>query len=381
MEVKNTGMDQLLTNVGTQQAPAGKEPADTDRPDFRSLVRRKKEPAAEKAVEKPHKKPDNEPAAEQENPVADEQYVIAAAMMYQAQPELRIVPMQEETEHDAPVEMVQLQTAGETTETAELPELPAEQTEEAEAPVETDVPVEREESPEVKPELPVERQSEAVERPEVEQHPVADAKPEREREDVPRAHERTPRMERAAEDRPEKTEETGTEPTAQEIPLFQHVDAPVVKVAEAPEPVALEAEDGMERLAEQLNGVLVTQTGTDRVEVRLTPEHLGRLTVEISRGERGALSIVLHTESDRAARLLERGLDGLKQALSSGGERETQLQVRTTEESRQFLNPDGQNSQNRQQQQQQGRRQSGRQSAEEFLQQLRLGLADAGSGE
>ena len=127
---------------------------------------------------------------------------------------------------------------------------------------------------------------------------------------------------------------------------------------------------------------MVNSADANRVEVTLTPENLGKLTVEISRSTDGTLSVVVHTSNERAANLLEKGIDGLRQAMAASAERGVQIQVRGSEESQQqFLNPDGQNEQNRQQQQQQNGRRHEQQRAQDFLQQLRLGLVDVDNNE
>ncbi|MBE6909700.1 MAG: flagellar hook-length control protein FliK [Ruminococcaceae bacterium] len=127
--------------------------------------------------------------------------------------------------------------------------------------------------------------------------------------------------------------------------------------------------------------MIVNSADANRIEVTLTPEHLGKLTVEVTRGTDGTLSVVLHTTSERAANLLEKGVDGLRQALAPSNRGDVEVQVRPSEESQQqFLNPDGQNGQEQRQQQQQGRRRE-QQNAQDFLQQLRLGLVDVDGNE
>ena len=400
MEVNNAMMDQLLVNTAPQpNANASAKAKDADSPNFDSMVHQKR--AADTKAEskgpkdakqeKPDAAPENREAAEE--PVTSEQQAIAAAMMYQAQPDTRYtMVVTSENEETLPQQAVEA-VPGELAKTAEI---------------------ELSETSEAEPENlagpETEVRSAAVEAPREETAPAQqEAKAEapelaaRESEQTPRQTEQTPRTEQTrAEDapraaraessaqRPERADAAEAEDVrtddaqaTQAAPLFAHVDAPVVKVAEASHPIPLEAEDGVEQLGEELGGILVNSADANRVEVTLTPEHLGRLTIEISRGENGALSIVLHASTERAANLLERGALSLQSMLASNTRSDVQVEVRPAEESQQqFLNPDGQNGQEQQQQQQQhnGRRHE-QQSAQDFLQQLRLGLVDTEGNE
>ena len=414
MEVKNQMVDQTLVNV-VAQTPAGqsaKASKDADRPDFDSMVHQKRsaEDRAEPRAEKPEARRAEDEAPEEERPVSDERYAIAAAMMYQAQPDARYTAIQAE----APV----MEAAPELT--AELPEIPVdaeiavELPELPEMPVETEIPVEHiaEAAPEqaetvIETPEPMEApRPRAVETPRIEarreaaQQPVSETaqEPTVERPEpqpivqTPRmAEAEAPREERAVEmprivsreEQPETEDDAGTGVAVQqEAPLFEHVEAPVIKVAEASRPIPLEAEDGVEQLGSEIERIVVNDVSANRIEVTLTPEHLGKLTVEVTREVDGTLNVVLHATNERAANLLERGMDGLRQALAANNGREAQIEVRGSEESQQqFLNPDGQNEQNRQQQQQQNRRRTEQRSAQDFLQQLRLGLVDVDGNE
>ncbi len=396
MEVNNPMVDQLLVNAATQPtaAPSAKTPKDDgDGPDFDAMVQQKRTDGKSAPKDAKTAKADGAPKTKEapsaEEPVADEQYAIAAAMMFQAQPDARytvVVSADTETlpQQDAPaLDPVQAEAE------IELPEMPEVQQEtlagpetevrnaEVEAPRAEAVPVQREVKADAAQTAETDdapKASRAVEPPvqAAQQTAQTDEKaPEAER--AQRGAERVQRTDAA---RPEETE-LGEAATAQGAPLFERVDAPVVKVAEATRPIPLEAESGVEQLGEELSGVIVNSADVNRVEVTLTPERLGKLTIEISRGENGALSVVLHASSERAANLLERGADNLQNLLASNARNNVQVEVRPAEESQQqFLNPDGQNEQNRQQQQQHGGRRREQSNAQDFLQQLRLGLVD-----
>ncbi|MBE7003218.1 MAG: hypothetical protein E7425_02895 [Ruminococcaceae bacterium] len=399
MEVKNQMLDQLLVN-GAQQTPTASGAAkqkEADAPDFDRMVSQrrstveKSEPKAAKQ-DKPvqTEEADDTQTQSTEAIVDDGQYAIAAAMMYQMQSELRVEQIPQEQIPELMTEAVQ---AVETQEqTVELPEMPVTQTPVAEGtqeaalelaqaapdtqkPVET--PVENkpetivDAKPEVKPEQPVENagQNEQPVQTQREETPRTENAPERAQ---------TVRSEAKPETEAKDADEADAAQTAQAQPLFEKVDAPVVKVAEASRPIPLEAEDGVEQLGRELDSVLVNSADANRVEITLTPENLGKLTVEITRNEGGNLSIVLHATNERTANLLEKHVTNLQNALTTGNRSEVEVQVRSAGETeqRQFLDPNGQNDRNGQQQQQNGRRREQQQSAEDFLQQLRLGLVD-----
>lgn len=346
MEVKNPMVDQMLVNA-VVQAPANanaKQAKDAEQNDFGSMVNQKRsesekpEAKAQKSEQKPAEQTENAKPTEEQP--ADEKYAIAAAMMYQAMPNPRAAAVQ--TEEAVTTEVPQMQQLG-----AE-PELAEAVTETVEAPVEQTVDVTRTVRTDVQP-------TEQETRTEIE---------------VPRIT----NVDASEETSDEENAETAQ--TMQEAPLFEHVEAPVVKVAEVSRPIPLEAEDGVEQLGNELD-LVVNSADANRVEVTLTPENLGKLTVEITRGSDGTLNVVLHATTERAANLLEKGMDGLRQMLSTNNQREVQVQVRGSEETQQqFLNPDGRNDQENRQQQQQNRRRDEQRNTQDFMQQLRLGLVD-----
>ncbi len=159
-------------------------------------------------------------------------------------------------------------------------------------------------------------------------------------------------------------------------PLFEDVKATPVKVAEPMrETVELEAPDAKIQLSEHLTAAI--DLSQNKVELTLTPESLGKLTVEISRGENGTLSIVLSAANPKAAALLERHAGGLQELLAANTRTEVRVEVQESQESpRQFLNPDG--NPNERQQSQQHREGKARKETDstDFLQRLRLGLTD-----
>lgn len=160
---------------------------------------------------------------------------------------------------------------------------------------------------------------------------------------------------------------------AAEAPVFEHAANVPVKVAETGEPVEAEADDAAQQIAKHIEQAI--EQGESHVEVSLTPENLGRLTVEITRSGDGTLSIVLTTVNEKAANLIDRHAASLQQLLTDNVQNvHVEIETRTPEtQPQQFLNPDGQNNHQQQQQQQQERKDEDR-SDGDFLQQLRLGL-------
>ena len=91
---------------------------------------------------------------------------------------------------------------------------------------------------------------------------------------------------------PRRTEEEGqvTDASVGAQPLFQRETATPVKVAD-PEPVYAEEPEAPQQLAAKLSQAL--ERGDSMVQLQLTPESLGKLTVEITRTAQGQLSVVL----------------------------------------------------------------------------------------
>lgn len=157
-----------------------------------------------------------------------------------------------------------------------------------------------------------------------------------------------------------------------EKPLFHDVKAAPVKVGENfrldTEKPEMEAD-----LADTIR--FAAQQGLKQIEIKLSPENLGNLTVKLTQSADGTLQVVLHTANSKAASLLNQHLDNLNAALQGYGQNnEVRVEVQRNENSQQSqhqqTDPDGHN---RQQQQQQQQQQDNGQSGD-FLQKLRLGL-------
>ena len=165
----------------------------------------------------------------------------------------------------------------------------------------------------------------------------------------------------------------GYEAESTEKPLFKDAEAAPIKVGERYE-VDTESTDMDNQLANSIRQAM--SAAVEKVEIRLAPEHLGAVTIEMGRDANGALQVVLHTATGKAANLLTEHLDSLHAALQNMGHDAVHVEVQRNEESaqqqsmHQQADPDGHNQQKHPQQQ----RQQQSTNPEDFMQQLRLGL-------
>lgn len=171
-------------------------------------------------------------------------------------------------------------------------------------------------------------------------------------------------------------QEEGDEPKGEvaEAPeaVFHDAKAAPVKVGERYETVDTQAPNMDEQVAAAVRQAV--QAGSQRIEIRLTPENLGELVIEMTRDAGGALQVVLHASTSRAAGLLTEHLTGLHAALQAQSAQAVHVEVQRGQESQQQnlhqqTDPNGHHQQHRQQERRQ--EQTG---GEDFLQKLRLGL-------
>ena len=151
-------------------------------------------------------------------------------------------------------------------------------------------------------------------------------------------------------------------------PLFRNVETVPVKVGETS--VADTTQPDLDaQLAKQIGTTL--ENGAQQVKIQLTPESLGALTIDLTRTQDGALQVVLHTTTEKAANLLSQHAENLGALLQGNTQNTVQVEVQRQEQNQQFQQQSQQQNQQHGQGQQHSRRQ---QSGENFLQQLRLGL-------
>lgn len=170
-------------------------------------------------------------------------------------------------------------------------------------------------------------------------------------------------------------EEIQGEAAEPEQSVFRETQSTPVKVGERYETVDTQKPDMEAKLADTIRQAV--QTGTERVEIRLTPANLGAVTIEMTKDASGALQVVLHAANSRAAGLLQQHLDGLHTALQSyGAGQEVHVEVQRNQDSQQQhfqqADPDGRGQQQRQRQQEE--RQDNPSDGQDFIQKLRLGL-------
>ena len=168
-----------------------------------------------------------------------------------------------------------------------------------------------------------------------------------------------------------EVEITGAEQAPQQ--LFRDVEAAPIKVGETgaarqtrevPD-VETQVDTGLAQALER---------GESRVEIRLDPENLGSVKVEIVRTAEGTIRVALHAENSQTRSLLEKHAADLQNALGARTGDEVRVEVQKQAESqRQDENPYEGHSGHGHRQQEQRRQEQGK-DREAFLQRLRLGL-------
>lgn len=330
------GFEEMLQQAGQKQETP--KPEKTEKP-------AEKPASQEKPAAKPQQKDEKMP---------QQQYELAASLitaqpvqapvMVEASAQTPVVAAQMPQEITAPAVQAEMPVVAETAVADTMPQ--AVQT----AAPQTELPVQVEEQPVMQ--QPV-TETAAPEQQQPQQEFSADTG------DAPRAME---------------SEETVTDASAgvQETPVFEDNFAVPVKVAQPEQPVAPEADDAAGKIADQVEQAIAN--GDSKVEIRLTPENLGQLTVQITRSGDGSLSIVLNATTDKAAALLERHSTGLQNLLAGQNQVQVKVEIQANaEQQSRFLNPDSDGN-HQQQGQQQHHQQQEPQQADDFIQQLRLGL-------
>ncbi len=160
-----------------------------------------------------------------------------------------------------------------------------------------------------------------------------------------------------------------------ERPLFRQLEHTPLKVGEAP--TANVNSPNFERaLAKPIQQAL--GEGAQTLEIKLTPAHLGTVTVSLTQNQDGTLHVLLQTMTDKATRLLSEHTGGLTHLLQTGRHPGVQIEVQQSEQGQQQGQEDRQGQGQRDPREQQERRQQQQQerqhTSDNFLQQLRLGL-------
>lgn len=415
MEVKNQMMDQLLATGAAQPSasPQAKPQKDADGPNFESMVHQKRAVGKNDArdeqqtggEETAQVKTAGKPLGKGQESASDEVCAAAAAaLLFQPQPDVRVVPAEEEPDgltvrlpdgRELNVKQLKAMLEAEPDE----PQHSFGEVDPGQAVLETEDDWKTQIRQLLGNDRHVDRMLRRLENGEIGirlsgLHETAAAEQGAETAEIPAAapvgaepdnFHVSPRLERMPRIRDVETSEPEAQLTQTPVlePIVAHTaNAPAPKAAETVHtyaPLPLTAEDGIEQLADRIGDVVVNRTGENRVEITLTPETLGKLTVEISHDETGRLSIVLRPTSERAANLLERSTADLQRALTNTTKSQTEVQVRPNEETQQQqqqFDPNGRGGQQQQQQHRQREQDGEHRSAQEFMQQLRLGLVD-----
>ena len=366
-------MEQLINNMlaNPQMTPSVKKGDSAQKDGFQKLLEQKQTdgtqaPRPEKtdAPQKPQEAQDAQktqeageaqqaPAAPKDGKVLEDQMVLAAMQMMQNP----VVPVEQ-------VLTPEVQTEAAVTEIAPLA---AEVLLTPETEAQTAAPEGTAQLPET---LVEDGEEQAVDQTLAEALPQAVEAPEAARETEGRTVEIKVETGRAGAQETE-TSDTEEAPELQgaetEAPVFEDVKAVPVKVGEAPK--AAETEEPMEnQIAPRLTEAL--RNGETRVELQLTPENLGKVTVEMTWSKDGGLVVQLHAENRETQNLLSKNTTGLE-LLGREAQQEVRVEVPRQEESQRQDLYEQQQEQHRRQQQEQRRKQE---SGEDFLQQLRLGL-------
>ncbi|MDE7171275.1 MAG: flagellar hook-length control protein FliK [Oscillospiraceae bacterium] len=156
--------------------------------------------------------------------------------------------------------------------------------------------------------------------------------------------------------------------------IFHDVEAAPVKVGEAESTEQTNEADVVRQVNDQIAQAI--QSGESTVTVRLNPENLGEVTVQVSMKSDGVLNVAISARNDDTRALLERHAANLQEMVSSCTQQSVEVNVQRQQESQQNQNQqsyDGHNG-HAQDGQERRRRQHEQTNPQDFMQQLRLGL-------
>ena len=156
-------------------------------------------------------------------------------------------------------------------------------------------------------------------------------------------------------------------------PLFHEAESTPIKVGENYQLDTTSPEMDVE-LTRLIDDAAVQ--GLQKLEIQLTPEHLGKIVVELTQNSDGILQVVIHAANAKSSGLLSQHLDSLNSALQNLGHNQVHVEVERNQDGSsaqqhpfQQADPDG-----RGQHQEQRQHKQSQSDSDDFLQQLRLGL-------
>lgn len=157
-----------------------------------------------------------------------------------------------------------------------------------------------------------------------------------------------------------------------ETPLFHEVENIPVKVGEAA-PAEKTEQTPVDQIHDQLAEAL--RKGETTLEMELTPEHLGKVKVEMVWHKDGSIHVLLHADKPKTQALLDRDAGQLESLLGRNNQQEVRVEAPREQESARPQYDEGHQGHPQQEQQQERREQrEHKDSGEDFLHQLRLGL-------
>lgn len=392
-QINNTLLDMMAALTQTTKLPAA-ETRKEEPKKFESLLKEKHQEAAAETAENPQPER-QETAASEKQEISDEQYALAAALNVVPQPQ--IVYLEPEQENQTRVMATVPETAPVVTEET-VPETAAGLVQTEQAAIQPQVETAAQFTVEVKnapeavevrntPEtVEVRTEQTLVEKPAEE---TVEFTPERiqprqepgedggelvlqEEAEAPEL-EIKPQTRESERKNPEEFSATGVNWNE---PVFEKLEAAPVKVAEAPVP--LEEPQAANQLGKEL--LEAVTDGREQIQIHISPEGLGELNVTFEKAENGALSVVFHATTNKAANLLQLHSDNLRYMMAANLRTDVQIEVRETQPQQQYQQAyqqpnDGREQQGRQQQPQQEQRRN-RQDTHDFMHKLRLGLTE-----
>jgi len=153
-------------------------------------------------------------------------------------------------------------------------------------------------------------------------------------------------------------------------PLFGSVEHIPVKVGDS-SPLNTQSSDFPQQLSKQLSQAALQ--GEQTLSLRLAPESLGTVTVEMTRTHDGSLQILLKASTTAATNLLSDRAAELSGLLRSSTQSPVYVDVQNADPS-QFHQQDQQGNSRQHSQQQHQQPSQNQQQSQDFLEQLRLGL-------
>lgn len=152
-----------------------------------------------------------------------------------------------------------------------------------------------------------------------------------------------------------------------EKPLFENVEATPIQVAE---PVHTEEPDFPMQLAQRIDQA--SAQGVDTIEVQLTPHELGKITIRLTATEEG-IQISMHSANSKTVGLLTEHAANIGAMVEQNHSGVVTVSVEHEQQQNQYAQQEHQGGGQQQQQQQQHRHAPPQN--DDFIQQLRLGLA------